>query len=127
MLVSQVYHYSGVPMARILKRIRNERKGKYDHLHGFYPGETTELNYESADKLQFMHAINLNRSAWAVGRTIAACDLVKYGVHVRKIKRGNDVIQNPALTEVLHDNDILVISGKPRRVERAERHLLDGH
>jgi CPA2 family monovalent cation:H+ antiporter-2 len=127
MLVSQVYHYSGVPIARILKRIRNERKGKYDHLHGFYPGETTELNYESADKLQFMHAINLNRSAWAVGRTIAACDLVKYGVHVRKIKRGNDVIQDPALTEVLHDNDILVISGKPRRVERAERHLLDGH
>lgn len=127
MLVSQVYHYSGVPIARILKRIRNERKGKYDHLHGFYPGETTELNYDSADKLQFMHALNLNRSAWAVGRTIAECDLVKYGVHVRKIKRGSEVIQTPALTEVLHDDDILVISGKPRRVERAERHILDGH
>ena len=74
-----------------------------------------------------MHALNLNRSAWAVGRTIAECDLVKYGVHVRKIKRGSEGIQTPALTEVLHDNDILVISGKPRRVERAERHILDGH
>ncbi len=127
MLVSQVYHYSGVPMSRILKRIRNERKEHYDHLHGFYPGETTEVSYANADTLKFMHAINLNRSAWAVDKTIAACDLVRYGVHVKKIKRGNEVLESPNLDVVLRDNDILVISGKPRRVERAERRILDGH
>lgn len=37
MLVSQVLHYAGVPMSRILKRVRAERKGRYDHMHGFYP------------------------------------------------------------------------------------------
>ena len=74
-----------------------------------------------------MHAINLNRSAWAVDKTIAACDLVRYGVHVKKIKRGNEVLESPNLDVVLRDNDILVISGKPRRVERAERRILDGH
>lgn len=127
MLVSQVYHYSGVPLAKILKRIRNERKGHYDHLHGFYPGETTEVSYESVDKLRFMHAININRSAWAVGKTVGQCDLLKYGVQVRKIKRGHDVIIDPSMQEVLCDDDILVISGKPQRVERAERFILDGH
>ncbi|WP_010178537.1 monovalent cation:proton antiporter family protein [Glaciecola sp. HTCC2999] len=127
MLVSQVYHYSGVPMAKILKRIRNERKGHYDHLHGFYPGETTEVSYESADKLRFMHAININRSAWAVGKTVGQCDLLKYGVHIKKIKRANNVILEPTMQEILLDDDILVISGKPGRVERAERFILDGH
>ncbi|MCP4865573.1 MAG: potassium transporter, partial [Alteromonas sp.] len=56
MLISQVMHYAGVPMSKILKRVREERKGRYDHLHGFYPGETTEISYNTADKLEFIHA-----------------------------------------------------------------------
>jgi CPA2 family monovalent cation:H+ antiporter-2 len=57
MLVSQVLHSAGVPMSRILKRVRAERKGRYDHMHGFYPGETTEILYETQDKLEFIHAV----------------------------------------------------------------------
>jgi len=53
--------------------------------------------------------------------------LLKYGVHIRKIKRANNVILEPTMQEILLDDDILVISGKPGRVERAERFILDGH
>lgn len=127
MLVSQIYHYSGVPISRILKRIQKERKQRYDHLHGVFPGETTEVSYENVDKLQFMHAITISASAWIAGRTIHDCNLAKHGVKVKKVKRAYEEINEPSDGFLVAAGDVLIISGKPRRVERAERKILDGH
>ena len=127
MLVSQIYHYSGVPMNRILKRIQAERRQGYDHLHGVFPGETTQVSYENADKLQFMHAITISDSAWAVDRPLADCDLGRHGIKVKKLQRQEHEIMKPRLDTIVQAGDVLVISGKPRRVERAERKILDGH
>jgi CPA2 family monovalent cation:H+ antiporter-2 len=69
MLVTQVLQISGVPMSRILKRVRKERKGHYANMHGFFPGETTELDYEKQDKLEFLHAVILTQDAYAVGKS----------------------------------------------------------
>jgi len=126
MLISQVLHYSGVPMSRILKRIRNERKKGYIHMHGFYPGETTEISYETKDKLEFMHAVIISDSAFAVGKTIAQLDISRRKVKVVALRREGKEIETPDEDTLILADDVIVISGKPRRVERIEKFMLDG-
>lgn len=126
MLITQVMHYAGIPMSRILRRVREERKGRYDHLHGFYPGETTEISYGTADKLEFIHAVALGADAFAIGKTIAELGKLTEKVKIKSIRRGT-VDWDPAdWHQALASGDIVVVAGKPRRVERAERYLLEG-
>lgn len=127
MLVSQVLHLCGVPMSRILKRVRKERKAHYQHMHGFYPGETTEMTYGKQDKLEFMHAVVLTPDAHAVGKKLQDVKIDSMRVAIKGLRRDNAEIPNPDENTVLQINDVIVISGKPRRVERAERILLEGH
>lgn len=127
MLVSQILHLSGIPMARILKRVRSERKDHYRHMHGFFPGETTEISQGTKDKLEFMHAVQLTEDAFAVGKTIEQLDLFKRKISLHGLRRANIEITKPDVTKPLLPNDVIVISGKPRRVERAEHFLLEGH
>lgn len=126
MLISQVLHYSGIPMSRILKRIRNERKQGYQHMHGFYPGETTEITYETSDKLEFMHAIVISENAYVVGKSIKELDITRRRVKVIALRRDGIEQQSPDQSTIVKPNDVLIISGKPRRVERIEKFLLDG-
>lgn len=126
MLVSQVLHLSGIPMSRILKRVRKERKGHYGNMHGFFPGETTELSYEKQDKLEFMHAVVIANNAFAVGKSLTELNITRSGVKVKGLRRDNIELESPPSDTVLNIGDVLVISGKPRRVERAERFLLEG-
>ena len=126
MLISQVMHYAGVPMSKILKRVREERKGRYDHLHGFYPGETTEISYNTADKLEFIHAIALGTDAFAVGKQLHELTAMIDKVKIKSVRRAGEEFTAEDFQERLTPGDILVIAGKPRRIERAERYLLDG-
>ncbi|RDV24415.1 potassium transporter [Alteromonas aestuariivivens] len=126
MLISQVLHCAGVPMSRILKRVRAERKGRYDHLHGFYPGETTEISFEAEDKLEFIHAVILTPHATCLGKQLHELDLNKMRVKIKGLRRDGYEVSEPEGDEVLKTGDVLVIAGKPRRVERAERYLLEG-
>lgn len=127
MLVSQVLHLCGVPMSRILKRVRKERKSHYRHMHGFFPGETTEINYGSQDKLEFMHAVVLTPNAYAIGKCLDELQIPRMRINIKGLRRDNKEVADPDHHEPLQANDVLVISGKPRRVERAERLLLEGH
>ncbi len=126
MLISQVLHYAGVPMSRILRRVREERQGRYDHLHGFYPGETTEISYGTEDKLEFVHAVVLNNNAACLGRQLSDIDFQRMRVRLQGLRRDGQEISAPNPGDVLQAGDVLVIAGKPRRVERAERRLLEG-
>ncbi len=126
MLISQVMHYAGIPMSRILKRVREERKGRYDHLHGFYPGETTEISYGTMDKLEFIHAVVLGADAFAIGRTISELEKLTDKVKIKSLRRGAVDYEPEQWSQVFDPGDVIVIAGKPRRVERAERYLLEG-
>ncbi len=126
MLISQVLHYSGIPMSRILRRIRNERKEGYMHMHGFFPGETTEITYKTTDKLEFMHAIVMTKEAYAVGKTIAQLAITSRRVDLISIRRNGIEQENPSEQFIIETRDVVIISGKPRRVERIELYLLNG-
>jgi monovalent cation:H+ antiporter-2, CPA2 family len=127
MLISQVMHLSGVPMSRIVKRMQKERKGHYGNMHGFFPGETTELDYSKKDKLEFMHAVILTSKAFAVSKSLKDLDVERLRIRIKGLRRDNNEIAEPDESMVLAVGDVLVIVGKPRRVERAERYILEGH
>ncbi|MEL4246880.1 monovalent cation:proton antiporter family protein [Shewanella xiamenensis] len=120
MLVSQVLHQCGVPLARILKRLESERRNHYQFLHGFFSGTETDFTLES------LHAVLLHRGANAVGKQVADIDWESLRVELRAIRRNGQEIEHPASDWVFRAGDILLIVGKPRRVENAEAKLLQG-
>lgn len=126
MLVSHVLYLTGVPVRRILKRVQGERRNRYGLLHGYFPGDSTQMSPDEIDRLEFLHAIAITEDAYARGKSLAALDLQKRRVDITGLRRDGAEIPSPSDDTVLLAQDILIVRGKPRRVERAERYLLEG-
>jgi CPA2 family monovalent cation:H+ antiporter-2 len=126
MLVSHVLFMSGVPMKRILRRVSNERQNRYAFLHGFFAGDADDLKMEHQDRLEFLHAISLPDHAFAVNKTIEELGLSQRKVEINALRRQGIEIPQPSSETVIQANDVVLLKGKPRRVERAEQYLLDG-
>ena len=127
MLVSQVLSLSGVPFSRIVRRVQKERKNHYNHLHGFFQGEHTDMSPDAIERIEFAHAIILTDDSYAVGKTISALKLDERRVFVIALRRNNIESEEPDVDTVLLPQDTLIVRGKPRRVERAERFVQEGH
>ena len=126
MLVSQVLFESGVPMSRVLRRIRKERENRYGKLHGFYPGDTTEVTADRRDLLEYIHAVAIPEGAYAVGRALNHFDFDRRRIEVIGLRRDGAELSNPDADTIIQAQDTVIIKGKPRRVERVERVLLTG-
>jgi CPA2 family monovalent cation:H+ antiporter-2 len=126
MLVSQVLSLSGVPFSRIVRRVQKERREHYNHLHGFYQGENTDLGPNAIDRIEFAHAVLLTENADALGHTLGSLNLTKYQVSVLAVRRNGMEIEKPKDDFLVQAQDTLVLKGKPRDVEKAERFLHKG-
>lgn len=120
MLVSQVLYQCGVPLARILKRLESERRNHYQYLHGFFSGAETDFT------LELLHAVALPKGANAVGLTLSQIPWEKLRVELRAVRRAGAEVENPELDWQIKPGDILILLGKPRRIEKAEIFLLQG-
>lgn len=127
MLVSQVLSLSGVPFSRIMRRVQKERKNHYNHLHGFFQGEDTNMSAEAIERIEFAHAILINNDSFCCGKTLASLGLKQRRVHIVALHRDDIEIGSPTLDIILQDQDTLVVRGKPRIVERVERYLQKGN
>lgn len=127
MLVSQVLSLTGVPFSRIYRRVQTERKNHYNHLHGFYQGENTNLGPEAIDRIEFAYAIHLNDDSFACGQSIRSLMLVPRRIVIVSLRRDDLEIENPDEDTVLRSQDTLIVRGKPIRVELVERFLQEGH
>jgi len=127
MLVSQVLSLSGVPFSRIVRRVQKERKNHYNHLHGFFQGEHTDMSPDAIDRIEFAHAIILADDSFANGHSIGSLKLEERRVIVVALRRNNIESEEPDVETILQAQDTLIVRGKPRRVERAERFVQEGH
>ncbi|ASP49098.1 monovalent cation:proton antiporter family protein [Cognaticolwellia beringensis] len=127
MLVSQVLSLSGVPFSRIVRRVQKERKNHYNHLHGFFQGEHTDMSPEGIGRIEFAHAIILVDDSFATGKSIQSLKLDERRVFVIALRRNNIESEEPDVETILLPQDTLIVRGKPRRVERAERFVQEGH
>ncbi|NKF51723.1 potassium transporter [Shewanella sp. WXL01] len=118
MLVSQVLYKCGVPLPRIIKRLESERRNHYQYLHGFFTGAETDFTLDT------MHAVPLPSGATVVGRELSSIPWRSLGVELRAIRRRGEEVNSPTKDWVLAKNDILMLVGKPRSIEKAEEYLL---
>lgn len=126
MLVSQVLSLTGVHFSRIMRLVQKERKNHYNHLHGFFQGEHTDMSPEAIDRIEFANAIMVTNNSFSIGRSIRSLNLEAKKVVLLALRRDGEEQEEPDENTILQAQDTLVVRGKPRRVERFERYMQKG-
>ena len=122
MLASHALLLLGVPLNRVLKRIRAIREERYGLFRGFFHGATDAA--DAADNLQArLHSVMLSNRARAVGRTLAELDLGP-SVEVTGVRRRGARSLRPDTTWRFEAGDVVVLLGKPESLLLAEKRLL---
>lgn len=120
MLASHALVLVGVPVNRVLKRIRQTRSQRYRLLRGFFHGMTDR----DEDEEQRLHSIWLTKGASAIGQTLADLGLQASGCEVSAIRRRGIRAVEPAPETRLAEGDVVVVLGSPEAVSAAEARLL---
>jgi len=122
MLASHALVLVGVPINRVLKRIRQTRSQRYRLLRGFYRGQTDR---EEEDEHQLrLHSVWLEAGAAGIGQTLAELNMESLGCEVSAIRRRGIRAIEPAPETRLEAGDIVVVLGDPESVAAAEQRLL---
>ncbi|WP_374717595.1 TrkA C-terminal domain-containing protein, partial [Neobacillus sp.] len=59
------------------------------------------------------------------GHSIIDLDIrKKYGLNIVAIKRGEDIIVSPQATEVIRENDVLIVIGNDYDIDRFEKKVM---
>jgi CPA2 family monovalent cation:H+ antiporter-2 len=114
----------GVPLNRVLERVRTIREERYSLFRGFFHGITDAT--DAADNLQpRLHSILLPDRAHAIGLPLA--DLGLEGiVEVTGVRRRGARSRRPAPAWVFEQGDVVVLLGRSGELAAAERILLNG-
>ena len=122
MLASHALVLVGVPINRVLKRIRQARSERYRLLRGFFHGLSDRD--EDEENQPRLHSIWLTPGARAIGKTLAELDLEGLGCEVSAIRRRGIRAVEPAPETQLEEGDVIVVLGAPEAVSAAEERLL---
>mgnify|MGYP001270355033 CR=1 FL=1 len=124
MLASHALVLVGIPLNRVLRRIRNTRSQRYRLLRGFFYG-MTDREDDSAGQPR-LHSVWLAKGSKTIGRTLGDLDLASIGCEVSAIRRRGIKAIEPAPETRLEEGDVVVILGRPEEVAAAEDRLLRG-
>ena len=124
MLATQTMMQLGVPLNRVLRRLREVRQERYKLMRGFFPGITDE---QLADNEQpQLHTLVVGASAACLGKTIGSLNLDALGVQITAVRRTGTREVNPAAETRLREGDVLVLLGTQEKLAKAEIRLLQG-
>jgi CPA2 family monovalent cation:H+ antiporter-2 len=125
MLASHALMLLGVPLHRVLKRIRHTREQRYSLFRGFFPG-ATDQGEEIGEPVR-MHSVLLPPGARAVGRSLA--ELAGDGIRaeVTAIRRRNIRSLDPTPETALAEGDVVVLRGRESDLAISEMVLLQGY
>jgi CPA2 family monovalent cation:H+ antiporter-2 len=122
MLASHSLLLLGVPLNRVLSRIRAIREERYSLFRGFFHGATDAA--DAADNLQpRLHSVLLTERSAAVGRTLAELDL-RGKVEITGVRRRGSRPAVPQSDYRFEAGDVVVLLGRPDGLAFAERRLL---
>jgi CPA2 family monovalent cation:H+ antiporter-2 len=125
MLASHTLLWIGVPLTRVMRRIRSVREEHYGLLRGLFHGSSDEPDsVESAQPR--LHAVTLSARAMALGRTLPELGLDALGVQITAVKRLGTGKLSPASVSRLEQGDVVVLLGVPEALAAAEAKLLQG-
>lgn len=124
MLGSHALVLLGVPLKRVIRRVRDARDERYRLLRGYFHGaDDPEDGPEEALQVR-LHTILLDADAAAIGRRLDELDLPGAGVEVTAVRRRGILGDNPSGDLVLQSGDIVVLRGNAEALEAVEHLLL---
>ncbi len=127
MLASHALVLLGVPLNRVIKRIRRFREERYKMFQGYFHG-LTDVSTEITEAHQVrLHSTELITEAFTVGMRLDEIDFDSFNVELQHIRRPNmleDIL--PRADIELAEGDILVLLGSPADLSSTEKFLLTG-
>lgn len=124
MLASHALVLLGVPLNRVVKRIRLFREERYKMFKGFFHGLTDgdEAVERAAPRL---HSVPLNALAFCIGKPIKDIYFGQCRAEITAVRRDTHPVEvTPDF--VFNENDVVVLLAKPHDLVMAERILLTG-
>ncbi|MDO9273584.1 MAG: monovalent cation:proton antiporter-2 (CPA2) family protein [Rugosibacter sp.] len=126
MLATHALALSGIPMHKVIKRLREMREQHYALLRGFFHGATDAGQHLADADQPRLHAVTLAPGAWAIGRRVGDLDLEKVGAGITAIRRRSQSGLKPMPELALIEGDVVVLLGPIASVTAGEGLLLRG-
>jgi len=126
MLASHALMLVGVPLSRVLKRVRDVRETRYAMMRGFFRGASDaddELDQQTQPRL---NTVLLTQGAAAVGRSLEELALEELLVEVVAIRRQGIKGIDPQPDTRIQAGDVLVLRGAADGLAAAEFRVLQG-
>ena len=126
MLASHALVLLGVPLNRVVKRIRLFREERYKMFKGYFRGVTDANDVNS--RLMRLHSVEIGKHSYAKKLRLDHIDFAKYQVEVQMIRRPNMLEDiHPRSDIVLAEGDVLVLLGSAHNLVAIEIYLMSGN
>ena len=126
MLGSHALVLLGVPVARVVRRVREARNQRYRLLRGYFHGIGDDDGSPEDESHERLHSVPIDVGAAAVGRRLADLELASIGADVTAVRRRGIRGADPSPEMTLQVGDVVVLRGVPESIELAEERLLQG-
>jgi CPA2 family monovalent cation:H+ antiporter-2 len=126
MLASHALMLLGVPLNRVVKRIRMFREERYKLFKGYFHGISDAENEDLEKQQVRLHSVIISPGTYAIGRRLSDMNLEHFGVEVKSIRRPNSNGSEPNEASILAEGDVIVLLGQPTGLTNAQNALLIG-
>ncbi len=124
MLASHALVLLGVPLNRVVKRIRVFREERYKMFKGFFHG-ISDGDDAVEKSLPRLHSVPLHTLAHCIGKQLMDIYFGDCKVEITAIRRNSNPVEaNPRF--LFQEGDVIVLLAKPHDLVRAEKILLTG-
>jgi monovalent cation:H+ antiporter-2, CPA2 family len=127
MLASHALVILGVPLNRVVKRIRLFREERYQMFKGYFRGMSDESVEFGSEQQSTLHPVEIGRNAYANKKLLRNIDLAAFGVEIQHLRRPNmlsDILPRPDIE--LIEGDVVVLLGTQQGLVAAEMYLTSG-
>ena len=127
MLGSHALMVLGIPLGRIVKKIRSFRSERYAMFRGYFKGSTDISDDFSGEEQLELHSIEVKRNPLLMGSKLENIRFEDFNIQIQYLRRPN-MLENidPRPDIILDDGDILVILGLQQNINHFEKYISSG-
>ena len=126
MLASHALILLGVPLHRVIRRIRLFREARYTLFRGYFRGISDADMDDVVHKHIILHSIILSPGSFAIGRCLRDITLDPFDVEIKVLRRPGSPHIQLTPESILCEGDVIVVLGSPVGIDYAQNALLIG-